>query len=356
MFGFVPGPSLCCGRAAACYRAHFCGLCNVLRSEYGLWSRFLINRDSTLLALLGSSLLEEPLPTRERTCCNPLAQPKPLHQEGAVMQFVAAATMCGLAAKLQDDVADESGWRRLGSRWGTRLTDGAVGRALGLLHAQDFPVSTVLCALREDVGARGDLKLAGQGTATAYGLLFAHCGKLTGHGPSVMESLRRMGEALGLLIYSKDAWDDWRIDQVKGRFNPLSHLTSEAQRTREVQPLVMEQEKNLRAALEELPMKRHSVLIQSILGDGVSARVSEWFAGDDPEKKRKRAEKPGKSKVERQGRYRDWCDCCDCSSCCDLTSLCRSGRSVNCRGCKNNDCCDCNPCDGDGCGFCGCDC
>jgi hypothetical protein len=45
-----------------------------------------------------------------------------------------------------------------------------------------------------------------------------------------------MGEALGLLIYSRDAWDDWRIDQVSGRFNPLSNLTSEEQRTREVQP------------------------------------------------------------------------------------------------------------------------
>ena len=116
------------------------------------------------------------------------------------MHFVAAATMCGLAAKLQDDVDDESGWRWLGARWGVRLTDGAVGRALGLLHAQGFPVSTVLGALRDPGVQPGDLRLAGQGTATAYGLVFAHCGKLTGHGPSVREALRRRGDALGLLI------------------------------------------------------------------------------------------------------------------------------------------------------------
>ena len=109
---YLPGPRMCCPKAASMYRAHFCGLGTNLHRHYGLWARGLVNRDSTFLTLLGGALTRDAPSFEEAMCCNPLATPRALLSDGPVIQYAGAVTLCALNAKLDDDVLDEHGWRR----------------------------------------------------------------------------------------------------------------------------------------------------------------------------------------------------------------------------------------------------
>lgn len=356
MFGFLPGPKACCAKAAACYRAHFCGLCNTMRKDYGLWARGLINRDSTFLAVLGGAQQVKPLAASSATCCNPWAAPRDLFQDGTAMQYAAAVTLCGLGTKLEDDRADERGPRRWLAALGARACDGPVSRAVGLLHSLDFPVGKVMRAMREDaLQARCGLTLeeAAQPTALSYGEIVAHTGVLANVGDAALTALRDIGERLGFLIYAKDAWEDWEQDWQRGRFNPLHHLEHREDRLAAVLPLVTRALASLRSSFERLPLHRNRDLLSSMLVDGSETSMQKALhiqgSGDGDEKKKsKRRKKEG------------CCERCDCGGGCDCTDCCcrcvsRPGRSGG-NGPGHCGPCDCNPCDGDGCECGGCDC
>lgn len=354
MFGFLPGPGFCCAQSAACYRSHFCGLCNVLREEYGLWSRWLINRDSVLLPLLGGALAEKPLSTTSSTCCNPLGAPRPLHQDDLIVRYAAAVTICGLHAKLEDDSQDEKGMRQFAAASATRFVDGSVTRALGLLHAIRFPVAEVCSALRAKPASR-ELREACAGTSYAYGEILAHCGILSHASLASIAALRDAGQELGFLIHAKDAWDDYDSDLRARRFNPLLSIGSKADAWIALSSFITDAGDRLRDCVSTLHFRRNADLLRTVLINGVQTRLNEWRASvaDDSQTKSGKERKRG---VEKRNRWCDNCDCCidiDCSCCCRGA---RGGRSGGCNkspGDKGGDACDCNPCDGD---CCGCDC
>jgi hypothetical protein len=352
MFGFLPGPTLCCSKAAACYRAHFCGLCNVLRQDYGLWARWLINRDSTFLSLLGSALSHEAPAATSATCCNPWATPRDLFQSSTTARYAGAVTVCGLFAKLDDDAGDERGPRRWLASIGRRACDESTDKAIGMLHALDFPVSEVMRSLHADAAQQsGDLSLAVAAgpTSHAYGEIVAHIGHLTESAPSVIDALRDIGQRLGFLIYSKDAWEDWERDRHRGRFNPLHALVHEDERRAVVLPLVTQALDSLRNSFAALPMRRNRDLLSSMLVDGAEegVRHSIHIKLADEESRRRRRERRKKDEGGCCRHCDAGCDCCDC---------CRVGKSCGSGSKGGNSLCDCNPCDGDGCECCGCDC
>jgi hypothetical protein len=352
MFGFLPGPTLCCSKAAACYRAHFCGLCNVLRQDYGLWARWLINRDSTFLTLLGSALSRESPAATSATCCNPWARPRDLFQTSSAARYAGAVTVCGLFAKLDDDADDERGPRRWLASAGRRACDESSARAIGVLHALDFPVGDVMRSLQADAAQSKftpSLPVAAAPTSHAYGEIVAHVGQLTDSAPSVIDALRDIGRRLGFLIYTKDAWDDWEKDRRHGRFNPLHALADEDERRTVVLPLVTQALDSLRNSFAALPLHRNRDLLSSMLVDGAEegVRQSIHIKRADEESRRRRRERRNKEEGGCCRHCDGGCDCCDC---------CRLGKSCGSGSKGGNSMCDCNPCDGDGCECCGCDC
>lgn len=211
MFGYLPGPAVCCQEAASVYRAHFCGLGTSLHRHHGAWARWLVNRDSTFLALLGSALAEAPPALCRTTCCNRFATPRDLVADNAVLQYTSAVTLCGLDAKLDDDASDERGWRRWLARSASRALDTPVSDALGLLHALRFPVVQVrdwMSGQKQiEQAASASLHDCSAPTRAAYAEITAHLAHVA-EAPQAGTALRQLGENLGLLIYAQDAWDD----------------------------------------------------------------------------------------------------------------------------------------------------
>jgi Family of unknown function (DUF5685) len=366
MFGFIPGPELCCARASAVYRAHFCGLCNRLRMDYGLWARWLINRDSAFLSLLGHGLQAEAPRGTAATCCNPMAEPKSLCQDGDVQSYVAAVTISGLVQKVEDDLDDERGWRRWLARAGDGCLGFAHGRAAGLLHGLDFPVQSVRAGLARSTHSQSGLVDAAESTAVAYGAILSHLGRIAG-AEDQCGSLGVVGRELGFMIYAQDALDDWAADARRGRFNPLSGLVDPVAR-RELAGTAMQGSwQRMNDAFGRLKLLRHRDLLESMLIHGTAGRVAAVMGAEPPPvppkspfpSKQPPLKYKGPSCWQRckgccemeRNRCNDWwrrsdsnhCSCrlCDCCSDC----LCNTRACNCCDVCRHCDTgCDC-PCD-----------
>jgi len=346
VFGFLPGHASCCSKAAACYRAHFCGLCNVLRQEFGLWSRFLINRDSTFLNLLGSAMDPHPAAFQPATCCNPLGKAHPLLPSGPVPLFVSSVTVCGLIAKLQDDMEDERGPRRMAARFCGGLLAETEAKATGLLHAWDFPTHTVRAHIQPASGSAGFVEQATH-TGLAYAEITAFIGKLSQTSAANITALRNLGHQLGLLIHLKDAWDDFDKDRTRGRDNPLNAYPDKNKRREALRPVMESAVASLRTAFASLTLHRNRDMLNQIVIEGSERQVQEVLNIHDDFRKQKKENKKRRLEKDRGGCC-SRCDCggCDCcpGNCSDIGQCCRCGKSGKC---------DCNPCDGD---CCGCDC
>jgi hypothetical protein len=375
MFGFLPGPCGCSSRDDhSAWRSHFCGLCNTLRSRYGLWSRWLINRDSTFLALTGSALSLRELETTRTTCCNPLGKKRPLVQHHPQMQYAAAVTICGLAVKLRDDAGDERGLRRRAAGAGSWLLRRAELKARADLAAAGFPVSAVAGTIggqnaAETAGA--SLTAAVEPTARTYGAIFGHMAGLSGT-PAGTAALTDAGAALGRMIYTVDAWEDYDSDLRRRRFNPLPPSASSR---RDMVTEAVDRDLNLLTrALTALPLVRYGSLIQTLAGPMLRRRTLTrlGMAGPPPlppemppppsDPHAPPRDQPFSSREERPGEKKT-CGCCEGScGCCD--KCCRGGssgkrrRGNRDRGCWGTDACcycDCPGCDCGGCD-CPCDC
>lgn len=366
MFGFLPSPCGCSSTdAQSAWQSHFCGLCNTLRGRYGLWSRWLINRDSTFLALAGSALATgEPVPTRA-TCCNPLGRKRLLVQHEPQMRYAAAVTICALTVKLRDDAEDERGWRRKAGSAGGWLLRRAERKARADLEQTGFPVDSVA----HTIGGQSKTEMHGTSLATAsgptaqaYGSIFGHLAEISAL-PATTAPLTAAGAALGRMIYTVDAWEDYTADIRHRRFNPLP--ARESSRRDLVADSVQTDLGIFGRALTDLPLRRHAPLLLSLAGPRLQHRtltrigmagapplppplppdpsgqpVRTW-AGEQP---------PAKRKQKKPCECGEWCAGCS-GKCCG----CGGGRRSRKR---SGNCCDgiwCIP-DCGGCGSPGCDC
>lgn len=315
------------------YRAHFCGLCNRLRRDYGLPMRFLVNRDATFLSILGTALHPDSASPVYATCCNPLGIPRPVVQEGDAVSYAAAVTLCGLSAKLDDEVLDRrSRPAGIACRGLRGVLSRPICRAEATLKGRGFPVAAVRDALseqsflEEEACARGrpDLDALCRPSAFAFGQIVAHTGERAG------KALERIGESLGRLMYTLDAFVDRQRDERSRQFNPFL-----------LRPGLMEEvpdflERDLQAisvALGELPLMRHRDVLAEVLGSGLRRTCTAMWSG-------RASGRPGAPEERKRGKRsgQDLCGgCCDGWGCCDCAEC---GLS----------CCDCDGF------FCGCDC
>ncbi len=327
MFGYLPGPATCCQKAASLYRAHFCGLGTSLHRHYGAWARWLVNRDSTFLALLGSALTEAAPAMCETTCCNRFATPRDLIADGPVVQYAAAVTVCGLSAKLDDDATDERGLRRWTARAGAHALDAPIGDALGLLHGMRFPVPQVRAWMAGQTGIENpaaNLHECALPTSAAYGQIVGHIAQVAG-APTAKAALQQMGENLGFLIYAQDAWEDWARDKKRGQFNPLHAFPDLTARRAALLPALEGALAGLRRAFESLPLRRNRDLLRAVLIEGAEERVRQVAGEKAPPKKHPQS--PIAETERKRSSCCDKCDCCNPCECCDVGRCCRVGKS-----------------------------
>ena len=326
MFGFTASICRSCSgtQIASLYQSAFCGLGCQLSKDYSPLARFLVNRDSTYLSLIGFGLAEPSPNVNQRTCCNPFSSSKPIIENEAVLEYSAAVTVCGLAVKVEDDILDESGVRKYAAKWLGGGMSVATDKAVATLNNFGFPtqdVKEVILSQSLLEQSKPDHHEAAEPTAEAFGMIFSHVGSII---DAPHPSLGVLGKSLGKLIYWKDAFDDFENDQKVGKFNVLNSISR--QELSESASIAMH---DFIKAQEALPFRQNTEILDEVLSL-TSSKHDQFAIIDKPEMK-----KEDKTKRKKTKRKKRDC-CCDHCDCCDVMFDCGPG---------DNGCIDCCPCD-----------
>lgn len=216
------------------YQRSYCGLCQELKSEHGLFSTSLLTYDLTFFShywrLVSVPIQDQSAPTSAACSALPWKQVK-THSSEHLGQRVAAHLSVVLAkAKFEDDDRDEPG---LKSKLLNRLIAGPGQRAEHALRILKFPVDDLLDILRsqaemEDRLAKmpqtgnlsARLNQASQPTALSCRTIFGWLAEQVF--PADTEALLRhqeFGQSLGKAIYLRDALEDRAKDAKNCQFN-----------------------------------------------------------------------------------------------------------------------------------------
>ena len=258
------------------FRSVYCGLCEALREQYGVLSRFLVSYDMTFLALL--TLSPETSIASRRCPVHPLRKQPCIC---AVKELYDAADYTVILAyqKMMDDAADEKGFRALRARIAVRLLRRSYRKAAA--RQPEFNENVGLClerlaAIEKSSGTSLDA------AADCFARLMAFPANRAGD-----ETLRReQSEILyhaGRAVYILDAADDYAADRKNGRYNPLcQRFESDSMTGTEKEEIRATLNLSLfraMSAAELLPESTWKPILENILSCGIPHVADAVFAG-----------------------------------------------------------------------------
>lgn len=204
------------------YKAVYCTLCKRLGKNYGVLARLTLSYDFTFLALLKLALEDGECTTLRKRCAfNPLKKCNYCSGTDSGFDLSSAAAMIMLYYKIEDNIRDEKGFKRLGYRFIRPVFSGAHKKAAGQYPEIDEIMSRYISGQCE-VEEKGvlDADRAAHPTAVALSSLF----ELLSDNPVQKRVLNRLGYCMGRYIYIADAAADLEEDKKKNSFNPFFGL------------------------------------------------------------------------------------------------------------------------------------
>ena len=198
------------------YRAIYCGLCRAMGHHTGCASRMTLSYDFVFLAAFRAAITGEKFIPQPHRCVMHPVKPRMMAEDNDTFAYCARAAAYLTYAKLEDDLADESGVRCLAAK-SLRPAAAGMRKQAGDLPELEESIITSLSAL-------GELEKAGSDsideTAECFGRLLAAIFSygLTGTDARIA---REVGRAVGRFIYVIDAADDAPEDGEKNRYNPI---------------------------------------------------------------------------------------------------------------------------------------
>jgi hypothetical protein len=198
------------------FRAYYCGVCKSLGKRYGQLKRFLLNYDSTFLAVLISAVIGETLEVKNETCIAHPVKKRYIVRNSEIVDYASDINVLLAYYNFKDDVNDE---KAILPYAGTVLLKRAVRKLKRKYGTKCDIIEARLKELREletkqcasmDMAAEPFAKLMEE--VTAYEPV---ANKKTN------EILRWIGYNLGKWIYILDAFDDIADDVKEKNYNPL---------------------------------------------------------------------------------------------------------------------------------------
>ena len=224
MFGYVkPQNGDLLVKQAELYRAAYCGLCRSMRKRLGFFTSFSLSYDFAFLTVTRAAISEEKAELELRRCpVHPLKK-RPSLKENATTDFCAAAAVILTYRKLEDDISDEKGIKKLRAALVKPIFSRGRKKALRRwpeLSELDERLCELLTLLADTEKKNAP---SADAPAEIFGMLL---GEICSFGYEKEKKLTsyRFGKALGHWIYLIDAADDLAEDVKKERYNPLVTL------------------------------------------------------------------------------------------------------------------------------------
>lgn len=222
MFGYVrvhaPQLRLC---EMECYRAYYCGLCKSMGKCTGQCSRLSLSYDFVFLAAVRCSLTGEKPETKKFRCLLHPLRRRLMVKKSPQLSYCADASALLLAAKIEDDLQDERGFRHLRAFFRRAFFHKAVRRAKKRYPELYKKINAHLAKLHEI--EKDETLASADAPAEAFGALLADIFSAGLEGANARIGAA-IGNAVGRWVYLADAADDLEQDVKKERYNPLVRL------------------------------------------------------------------------------------------------------------------------------------
>jgi len=241
MLGYVK-PAL--GNLRVCehelYRAAYCGLCRSMGKCTGCASTLTLSYDFVFLALMRHALTGERIAVESGRCAAHPLKRRPYTVSSEALRYSAVAAALLGAEKNRDDLADESGFKRLaaglvrpvlshsakraGKRKTSTVSAGDIGELRGIIRHELSELSRLEAEGCADIDS----------PANCFGRLLAAV-MSTGLDGAPKRIAEQVGLYTGRFIYIIDAADDAAEDVKRGRYNPIiSAYGTDAVEVREI--------------------------------------------------------------------------------------------------------------------------
>ena len=247
------------------YRAYYCGLCRILKEDYGFMGQMTLTYDMTFAVILLSSLYESQTETRMHRCkVHPVKKQFMLTNE--ITSYAAAMNVLLAYYHMEDDWNDEH-------KVSSLMTKSLIYRKAERISEQ-YPRQSggIRKWLRELDECEKEGSTDIDRTAGCFGHLME---ELFVYREDIWEkNLRRMGFFLGKFIYLMDAYEDLPEDIEKGRYNPLKQLYEQEDYEERMQQILCMMLAESTAEFERLPCLVDVDILRNILYDGVWSRYN----------------------------------------------------------------------------------
>ena len=247
------------------YQSFYCGLCHMLKEEFGLSSQMTLNNDMTFLAILLSSLYEPKTETFDSRCVlHPVHKRKKKRNE--CLRYCAMMTIVLSYFKCQDDWLDEHQYDK---KLYMKMLEKHFRRIEKLYPKKIANIQMYLQKIHE-IENKEDYSLDE---------ISLYSGKMMGEICAYQDDmwhddLYQFGVYLGKFIYFMDAYDDYEQDMKKGCYNPLHKIFQKKDYEEKIYDILELMIAKATEIFEYLPVIENVEILRNILYSGVWSKYS----------------------------------------------------------------------------------
>ena len=250
----------------ALYKAHYCGLCHVLKAKYGKAGMAVLSYDMTFLELLLSDLTDSPETEGTEKCVtHPIKEHRYIHTP--CTEYAADMQMLLAYYQALDDKNDEGKTQKAEKLKPFR------DELAKKYPRQDSSIVSAYMAIQESEKkeVRDPLMMA-ELSGEMISEIF-----VMDENSFFSEDLRALGLGLGRFVYLMDGWCDRKKDAKHGVYNPFGTSAS----WDEAKELMIDAAAEAGAAFERLPLDQHVPILRNILYSGIWMRARREETGND---------------------------------------------------------------------------
>lgn len=284
MFGYVTPlkPELKI-REFEVFRSYYCGICMSIKDDFGNIPRMTLNYDMTFLGLLLDSLHDEEVNVEIKGCMAHPFKKKPMVLNNKALSYAGAMNVALIYYKFLDDVEDE---KSLKSKAGALVLSpykNKFNRNVTKINDIIEENLKALAILEKEKKFSSIDEIADPFSIIVAKILELYPEELNDNSEELRILLYELGYALGKWIYLIDALDDLKEDMEKGKFNPISFLFNDENKTyeeliEEIKPrmefTILNCGYNCKEALDKLPVKRNKEILENIISLGMMDRYA----------------------------------------------------------------------------------
>lgn len=268
------------------YRACYCGLCKMIKQDYGEIPRYSTTYDLTFLTLILLALDPVDYGQSLERCFFHAGQKTPVATTSEPLSYVAGLAVLLSYYKILDNIEDRD--KLIKSHLAQTAYKSSFKKAKTAFPEEEAIIKNAMAiqiGMEEkykDYKEEGLWDLASEPFGTLLSDLLAKVSdRLPGLNlkPGDAKALSYLGLYMGRWIYLMDAFDDLEEDLKKSSFNPLTFVENPDKLREDLGKKLITYEKEMNLALELLPFQRDQSILRNITQMGLPYVRDTLFAG-----------------------------------------------------------------------------